>query len=116
MGMLSKMQKTWSWIFGAIFLIPEIIFFTIPSTIINYSTKGDFLALYSFFVNRSFFIDNWSYAFVVLTIEIIGVLGLFIISIKSRQKVFAILLILVLLWLCFIAFIGYISSKIQLVI
>ncbi len=114
-NMLSKMQKIWLWIFGAMFIIPEILFSIIPSSIINYFGK-DFLTLSSLFVNSRFFINNSYYFFITLAIEFIGVIGLFIFSIKLNKKIFIILFSIIILWLLFIFFIGYLSSNINLVI
>lgn len=112
--MLSKTQKVWLWIFGAMFIIPEIIFSVIPSSIINYSGK-DFLTLVSLFTDDRFFINNPSYFFITLIIELVGVIGLLVISIKSNKKILSILLVIVLLWLAFISFLGYLSNSISLV-
>ena len=110
-----KTQKIWLWIFLAMFLIPEILFFTILSSIINYSEK-DFLTLSSFFINDRFFINNPFYFFIVLIFEWIGILGLLIINIKSKNKILAFILGIIFLWLSFISILAYISNSIELII
>lgn len=110
------MQKTWLWIFGAMFVVPEVLFAIIPATLLNYFTGDNFLKLHSVFIDNYFFIDNWYYAFTILIIELVGAFGLMVISIKSKKKTFTVLFGLILLWLIFIIFIGYLFNKISLVI
>lgn len=112
--MLTKKQKIWMWIFLAMFLIPEILFSILPSSIVNYTGK-DFLTLSSIFVNSRFFINNPLYFFVALVIELISILGLLIISIKNNKKIFIILFGTILLWLLFVFFLAYVSNSINLV-
>ncbi len=111
--MMTKMQKKLLWLFGAMFLIPEILFSTIPSSIINYSGK-DFLTLSSVFVDSRFFINNFIYFLIILIIELIGIIGLLVLSIKNRKKIMSVTLIIILLWLVFIFFLGRVSSGINL--
>ncbi len=112
---MTKMQKIWLWIFIAMFVVPEILFLTIPSSIINYSGK-DFLTLSSFFVNSRFFINNPLLFFVTLIVELLGVIGLITLSVKSNKKTISILLTIILLWLSFVLFLGYLSNSINLVL
>ena len=107
-------QKIWMWIFIAMFAIPEILFSIILSSIINYHGK-DFLTLSSLFVNGRFFINNPFYFFITIIIEMIGVLGLLVISVKTKKIIFIILLGIILLWLLLIFFLGYVSNNISLV-
>ena len=108
------MQKIWLGIFGAMFLIPEVLFSIIPSSIINYSGK-DFLTLVSFFVDNRFFINNPSFFFLTLLAEFIALVGMLVLSIKNKKIVFSIILIIILIWLFFVSFLGYISSTMSLV-
>jgi len=110
---MSKAQKIWLWIFGAMFLIPEIIFSTTLSSIINYSGK-DFLTLSSLFVDGRFFINNPAFFYTVLLIEIIAIVGLLILSIKSSKKIVSVIPLIILMWLIFVFFLGYISDSINL--
>lgn len=112
--MISKMQKTWLWVFSGMVIVPELVFSILPSSVINYSGK-DFLTLTSLFVDDRFFINNPSYFLFTLIVEIVGVIGLLVISIKYRKKVFITFLVAILLWLLFILFLGYVTSTIQLV-
>ncbi len=107
-------KKIWMWIFMAMFIIPEILFSTILSSIINYSGK-DFLTLSSLFFNSRFFINNYFYFFVVIITELVGIFGLLIISIRNKKIIFITLLAIILLWLLFVFFLGYVSSNIRLV-
>ena len=110
--MMTKKQKTWLWISLAMFALPEILFFTIISSIINYSGK-DFLTLISPFVDSRFFINNPVYFFVFSIIEWIGILGLAIVSIKLNKKLLSIMLIIIILWMSLVLFLGYVSSNIS---
>lgn len=112
---MSKLQKIWLWIFGAMFVVPEIIFSIILSSVINYFGK-DFLTLSSIFVDSRFFINNPFYFFTTLIIEIIAIIGLIILCIKHNKGIFAILLGVILLWLVFIFFMAYLSNNISLVL
>ncbi|MEK7664474.1 MAG: hypothetical protein AAB340_03525 [Patescibacteria group bacterium] len=65
-------------------------------------------------VNSQLFTDNPSYLLIILFIELIGVVGLLIISIKSRKKFFTIIFGIILVWLCFLFFLGYVFSTMRL--
>ncbi len=111
---MSKLQKIWLSIFGAMFVVPELIFLILPSSIIDYFSGKNLISVYSFFVDSHFFINNWFYFPRVLAIELIGLVGLLIISIKARKKIFSILLAIILAWLLFVFFIGSLSNSINL--
>jgi len=100
--MLSKIQKIWLWIFGTMFLLPEIFFSLIPLSITNL-LGGNFNSLYSIGVENYFLGDNIIYLLIAIITEWIGVLGLFVLCIKLKKKIFALLSVIVLLWL-FIVF------------
>jgi len=108
-------QKTWLWDFIAMFAVPEILFLTTWSSIVNYSGK-DFLTLSSFFIDSRFFINYPFYFFTTLIIELIGVVSLLVLSIKLNKKIFTVLFGIILLWLVFVFFLGYMANSISLVI
>ena len=103
--MLTKNQKTWMWIFIAMFAIPEITF----SFIISLIPIG-MSPLYTVLINKQFFLDNPIYLLVSQFIELIGVLGLLYLSIKSKRKILSVLLSIVVLLLIFIAYVGFVVS------
>lgn len=107
--MMTKMQKKLLWLFGAMFLIPEILFSFILISIINFS-NGNIKPLYSLIINEQFFIDNTIYLILFMFIEWIGILGLLILNIRLNKKLIATLLGIILLWMTFIIFVGYIIS------
>jgi len=113
-NIMLKIQKIWMWIFIAMFALPEILFSTILSSILNYSGKS-FLTLSSLFVGSRFFINNPLYFFIILVMEMISILGLIIISIKNKKIILTVLLAMILLWLMFVFFLGYVSNNISLV-
>ncbi len=98
--MLSKMQKIWLGVFGAMFLIPEILFFNIVSyiSVLFFSREMSTIALL-FLKNNSL---SPTIFLIILFIEIIGVLGLLIFCIKFNKKLFSVILGIISLWLLFI--------------
>lgn len=66
--MLSKMQKIWLWIFGAMFLVPEVLWGPLVKAL-NFS----FLPIYG---NVQVFTESPMVAYLVVILEIIGVAGL----------------------------------------
>jgi hypothetical protein len=115
---ISKMQKGLLWLFGAMFLVPEILFLTIPLSILsiinNLSNTGINSPIY-YFINSQFFTDHPIYTFIAIIAEWVGVLGLFVLSIKFKKPIFYILLAIVLLWLAFVIFLGYVLTTMSLV-
>lgn len=107
--MLSKTQKIWLWVSGAMFLIPEILFFTTPLLIQSLSGKS-FLNLSSLFINYAIFFAHPLYLLLIIFFEWIGVLGLIILSIKLNKKILTTLSLIVLLWLSYAFCIVYITS------
>jgi len=109
--MSSKLQKILLSIFAAMFFVPEILLFTTPSSILsianNFSEMNIKIPI-SYLINYQFFVDNPIYPLLIIVVEWVGILGLFILSIKSNKKILAILLGAVLLWLSFILFVGYV--------
>lgn len=112
--MITKLQKSLLWLFGAMFLIPEILFSSIPLSIANL-LGTNFNTLSSFFINDKFFSDYPIYFLIILVIEFAGALGLLIFSIKFNKKLFAILLAVILLWLFCIFSIAYIYSHMNFI-
>ena len=108
---MTKIQKIWMWIFIAMFAIPEILFYFTPLSILsfinNFSETNIKPIAYSF-VNPQFFTDNPIYLLLFLAIEWLGVLGLLIMSIKSKKKILSILLGIIILWLSFLIPISFI--------
>lgn len=109
---MTKPQKIWMWIFIAMFAVPEILFSFVLSFV-------DFLGkniapLYLLFTPYHFFIDHPVYLLIAEAIEWLGVLGLFVISIKNKKLIFVILLGIVLLWLSVNFSMGYIISTMTL--
>ncbi len=106
--MMSKTQKIWLWIFGAMFVVIEILFSFILS-IVGFFGKN-ISPLYMFFVSQQFFIDHPLYLLVANAIEWAGVLGLLIISIKSKKRVLIVPLVIILLWLSLDFYLGYVLT------
>ena len=107
--MLSKKQKILLSIFGAMFLIPEILFFITPSFISVMNGKS-FSKISSLIVNYSIFFSHPFYLLTIIAIEFIGVLGLMILFIKFNKKIWAILAFIFLLWLLFAFLIEYMTG------
>lgn len=107
--MLSKVQKIWLWIFGAMFVVPEVLFFTTPM-LIRAIYGESFYNLSSFIVNYRIFFSYPFYLLTIISIEILGVFGSLIISIRSNKKIISILLGIILFWLLFIFLLVYATS------
>jgi len=108
------MQKTWLWIFGAMVIFPEVLFWFTPLSIIsifnNFSGPNIEPLIYWLF-GAQFFASNTFSLFLVLAIEWIGVAGLLIISIKINKKIIAIFLGIFLVWLSVIFALAYAISS-----
>ena len=100
--MLSKKQKVWLWIFGAMFLIPEILFSGIASLIALLFGK-ELGSLYSIGINKNIFPDSSLVLILGIAVEFIGALGLFIFSFKNKKFILTFLMgvVLVILFILF---------------
>jgi hypothetical protein len=101
--MLSKMQKTWLWVFGAMFVVPEALFFTTLNMIQAVHGKS-FSELTSWLISYRIFFEHPGYLLTIIVIEGLGILGLLVMNFKINKKYFislpvAILLLGVLYWL-----------------
>ena len=101
--MLSKLQKIWAWIFGAMFIVPEILWGNITK-----SLHFSFLPIYR---SVQLFTDNPILAFAVIIMETFGIIGIiyllnrggFLIPLIVKyisNIVLGIILLLLLLSLC----------------
>jgi len=91
------------------FVFPEIIFSFIMLSIVNFSNEN-MRPLYSLIIKEQFFIDHPIFLILFMAIEWIGILGLFLLSIKLNRKLLSILLGIILLWMSFVFYIGYIVN------
>jgi len=107
--MLSKMQKIWLGIFGAMFLIPEILFSTTASLIASIGGES-FYKINSLIVNYRVFFDYPYYLLLIIIIEWVGILGLIVLTLKSNRKILAIFPFLFLLWLSYIFILVYVTG------
>lgn len=101
--MLSKTQKTWLWIFGGMFVVPEVLFFTTLNMIQALGGKS-FSELSSLLINYKIFFAHPNYLLATVIIEAIGIIGLLVMNFKINKKYFislpvAIVLIGILYWL-----------------
>lgn len=107
--MMSKMQKIWLSIFAAMFLIPEILFFTTLSLVSSINGKS-FYDISSPVANYSIFFSHPFYLLFIIAIELLGVFGLIIFCLKSNRKLFAIIPFVISLWLLFIFVVVYVTG------
>jgi predicted neutral ceramidase superfamily lipid hydrolase len=110
--MMTKTQKIWMWIFLAMFAIPEILFFNLISFPLYFLTKGN-ITMASLIFGNSYLFSPFSFL-VILCIEIIGALGLFVLSIKSNKKIMSVLLGAISLLLVAIFYFVYGASNMSL--
>jgi len=108
-NIMSGKQKVWMWIFLAMFLIPEILFFTTPAMIMALAGKK-FNEISSLFINYSFFLSNPLYLLTIIAVEFFGILSLLILSKKSKKYSLVTFLGIILLWLIFIFLITYVTG------
>ena len=115
--MMSRIQKYLLWLFGAMFLVPEILW----SPIVNFyyelsqtSVSGSTHPLRDNFLQNS---DNLDYLKIVFFVQSISLLIFIIIFIKSRQSIkvplpiFSIItIILLLIFLMLIFALGFVST------
>ncbi|MDO8659426.1 MAG: hypothetical protein Q7K54_02380 [Candidatus Parcubacteria bacterium] len=107
---MTKQQKTWLYVFLAMFLVPEILFsFVISMTITFFGAS--FQGLSRFFINQQFIIDHPEYVLTFLFIEIVGTLGLLILNLKlntnKSRTVVTTLLSVILIIIVYAFFLGY---------
>lgn len=114
--MISKTQKIWLWIFGAMFLIPEILFLNIPvsiSSFLNNFSESSIKSPIYYFFSEQFFTDHQAYIMWELYVEFIGALCLSILLFLTNKKiiatVMAILTLAIFLLICFINSLSHMS-------
>ncbi len=113
---MKKQQKIWLGIFLAMFVVPEVLFSFLVSSIASMFSKN-FPFLYQVFIRPQFFVDNSGLLFFALAIEWVGVLGLIIWNIKfngfKSKKIITALFLIILIWLTIIFLLGYVISNIN---
>ncbi len=105
-------QKIWLWIFGAMFVVPEVLWGDLLKVL-----KISFLPIYQ---DVQTFTENPSIAFLVIIIEVIGISGVIYLINKAGFKnryylkyVFNIFLVIILLLLLLGLFFSYSISQIN---
>ncbi len=105
---MTRLQKIWFWISLSLFLIPEILFSPLISLVAFFFGVENFPSLIYRFISQQFFLDNQFYSFIILIIEIVGVIGLLIYNKKfSRNISVAILLFVILIILILLLYVGF---------
>lgn len=115
--MMSKIQKIWLYIFGAMFLVPEILFFNIPLAVDAFLTNFSEVRIKSpiyYIIDSQFFTDYPSFLIIALFIEWLGVLFLTILLAKLGKKSLAIIFGIISLFILFILYLAYAFSKMSL--
>lgn len=110
--MLSKVQKTWLWVFGAMFVVPEALWGNIVKIL-----KLSFLPI---FRSPKFFAQNPKLAFAVIIIEAIGIIGVIYLINRSAlnlskifKYIFNTILVIILLVLLLSLYLSYGVSQIH---
>ena len=113
---MTKSQKIWLGVFLAMFIVPEVIFSFLISSLASLFSFG-FSPLYKAFINPQFFIDHPGYLYIFLLIEWFGVLGLLILNAKHNfgkyRTLGTVALSILLVLLIIIFYIGYAISNIN---
>lgn len=111
--MLSKVQKVWLWIFGAMFVVPEVLWGNLVKVF-----KISLLPVYK---DVQLFTDKPIIAFLVIIIEIVGLSGvIYLLNKKSLVKnvyikyTLDLVLAAILAALLLSLFLSYVMTKIRL--
>lgn len=109
--MLSKTQKIWAWIFGAMVVVPEVLWGNL--------IKALHIPVLPIYGNVQIFTSKPSLAYLVITMEIVGVIGLTYLfnrgfRIGKLKYLFNALLGLILLLLIISFCLSYAISNMQL--
>ena len=113
---MAKKQKVWLGVFLAMFIVPEVLFSFLISSIASLFGYI-FPSLYTFFINPQFFVDHAIYLFGFLFMELLGVLGLLVLNFKFNEgkyrKIITAILGLIFISLSIIFYLGYIIANIS---
>lgn len=103
---MTKIQKIWLGISAAMFVVPEVLFSFLFSSVAQLFGKTFPSLLY--IPNQQFFTDHPTYLFFALFVELLGVLFLLILNLRNKKgKFLSVLLFIILLWLAVVFYIGY---------
>ena len=94
------------------FAVPEILF-SFAVSFAGFFGK-EIVPLYLFFINHQIFIDYPFFLLLFEAVEWVGVLGLFLLSIKLGKKIPAVFFAIILLWLSVNLYMGYVISTMSL--
>jgi hypothetical protein len=97
------------------FLIPEVLFLNIPLSVANILGKNFTVIAVALF-SEQFLVDHPIYFSIAAIIEWLGVLGIFVLSLKLNKKTIAVLVGLILVWLSIVFYIAYVYSTMSLVL
>lgn len=106
---MSKVEKIWLWISLAMFLVPEVLFFTSPALMMSINGKS-FSEINSLIIKYDIFFDYPIYLLVIIAIEFLGILSLLILNIKNKKTLFIILFSVILIWLFFAFALVYVTG------
>jgi len=93
-------QKIWLYIFPGMFLVPEILWSPLWNIIDSFLQNSNNIEIFR--PNFLTDIDNYNSLLVVLTIQVIGVLGVLILIYKTKLKILLKSLLFLILLLLFI--------------
>lgn len=116
--MLTKKQKIWLWIFGAMFAIPEIVW----SPVLNFyyefwqsGWSGNVHPIRNNFLQNS---DNLNYLKLIFFIQSIGLILFLISLIKNRKSIklsnYLLLIVLSIIILLLVAFVLYFALAVKM--
>ncbi len=99
---MTKKQKTWLLIYALMFIVPEVLFsFVASSTLFLFGVNSQIL--FNKLTHINLFLDYQLYFFLALLIEIIGILGLLVSTLKFNKSKFK--------WIiCFFLFILFVIA------
>jgi len=97
---MTKTQKIWMGIFLAMFLVPEVLFLNIIY-FSAYFLGGSIVMPISLMLGANYTVSSFFFL-LALAVEIVGTIGLSVLSIKANKKVAAVLFMIISIWLIFI--------------
>jgi hypothetical protein len=105
--MMSKIEKIWLWISAAMFLIPEILWFTISNVLSNFFGNNDPIIFL-----RINFVNMQGYSFLykaVVFFQLLGSLGFifFLIKYKNMNKIIYCILLFIGILVFFISLFSF---------
>lgn len=110
---MTKIQKTWLWVFAAMFVVPEVLWSPVGNLISDIlQNSNNVIILRPNFLTNS---DNTNYLLFFLGIQLIGIVGTLFLTwkIKSNPWVKSILILIILSLAIITGFVFYFAFSLR---